>query len=226
METEERKQAAAELRRLPAQHGPAAGIAGSRRVRTAEEEREHADFVSPEKREERREDGEKKKERLHKEKQKRLQDQKKKKLEDEQKAKDKRYADKTKKAPPPAPSLADAAARGLTAANVRALSSGAGPSSSRDDDDASNSTADTVAKSVATSAWPMEKSDHAVKQQERRAITDREIQECLKHGDKETQAKGRIKHRHPLYNHGSRIVAITEANGTTVVTEFDRDNDL
>ena len=98
METEERKQAAAELRRLPAQHGPAAGIAGSRRVRTAEEEREHADFVSPEKREERREDGEKKKERLHKEKQKRLQDQKKKKLEDEQKAKDKRYADKTKKA--------------------------------------------------------------------------------------------------------------------------------
>ena len=59
-----------------------------------------------------------------------------------------------------------------------------------------------------------------------RAITDREIQECLKHGDKETQAKGRIKHRHPLYNHGSRIVVITEANGTTVVTEFDRDNDL
>ena len=55
---------------------------------------------------------------------------------------------------------------------------------------------------------------------------DREIQECLKHGDKETQAKGRIKHRHPLYNHGSRIVVITEANGTTVVTEFDRDNDL
>ena len=49
---------------------------------------------------------------------------------------------------------------------------------------------------------------------------------CLKHGDKETQAKGRIKHRHPLYNHGSRIVVITEANGTTVVTEFDRDNDL
>ena len=48
----------------------------------------------------------------------------------------------------------------------------------------------------------------------------------LKHGDKETQAKGRIKHRHPLYNHGSRIVVITEANGTTVVTEFDRDNDL
>ena len=45
-------------------------------------------------------------------------------------------------------------------------------------------------------------------------------------GDKETQAKGRIKHRHPLYNHGSRIVVITEANGTTVVTEFDRDNDL
>ena len=54
----------------------------------------------------------------------------------------------------------------------------------------------------------------------------RNLANLTPHGDKETQAKGRIKHRHPLYNHGSRIVVITEANGTTVVTEFDRDNDL
>ena len=29
-----------------------------------------------------------------------------------------------------------------------------------------------------------------------------------------------------MYSHGYRLVVITEADGTRVVTEFDRDNDL
>ena len=124
-------------------------------------------------------------------------------------------------------SLADGAARGLTEANVRALADGAGPSSSRDDDDASNWNAESVApSSVPTSAWPMEMSGHATKQQGKRAITSREIQEALKHGDKDKQENGRIRHRHPMYSSGFRLVVITEADGTFVITEYDRDNDL
>ena len=63
-----------------------------------------------------------------------------------------------------------------------------------------------------------------------RAITNREIQEALKHGDKHVQENGRIQHRHPMYSAGGhqahRLVVITEADGTLVVTQFDRDNDL
>ena len=37
-------------------------------------------------------------------------------------------------------------------------------------------------------------------------------------------------HRHPMYSAGGhqahRLVVITEADGTLVVTQFDRDNDL
>ena len=62
------------------------------------------------------------------------------------------------------------------------------------------------------------------------AITNREIQEALKHGDKHVQENGRIQHRHPMYSAGGhqahRLVVITEADGTLVVTQFDRDNDL
>ena len=118
--------------------------------------------------------------------------------------------------------------RGLTEANVRALESGgAGPSSSGE----SNwDTASVTPSSVPTSAWPMEMSGHATKQQGRRAITNREIQEALKHGDKHVQENGRIQHRHPMYSAGGhqahRLVVITEADGTLVVTQFDRDNDL
>jgi hypothetical protein len=61
-------------------------------------------------------------------------------------------------------------------------------------------------------------------------ITNREIQEALKHGDKHVQENGRIQHRHPMYSAGGhqahRLVVITEADGTLVVTQFDRDNDL
>ena len=61
-------------------------------------------------------------------------------------------------------------------------------------------------------------------------ITNREIQEALKHGDKHVQENGRIQHRHPMYSAGGhqahRLVVITEADGTFVVTQFDRDNDL
>ena len=71
---------------------------------------------------------------------------------------------------------------------------------------------------------------YATKQQGRRAITNREIQEALKHGDKHVQENGRIQHRHPMYSAGGhqahRLVVITEADGTLVVTQFDRDNDL
>ena len=138
-----------------------------------------------------------------------------------------RYAEVTQKMPGSL-SIADSAARGLTEANVRALDSGsAGPSSSREDDDASNWNAESVApSSVPTSHWPMEMSGHATKQQGKRAITNRDIQEALKHGDKHEQANGRIRHRHPMYSSGYRLVVITEADGTFVVTEFDRDNDL
>ena len=59
---------------------------------------------------------------------------------------------------------------------------------------------------------------------------NREIQEALKHGDKHVQENGRIQHRHPMYSAGGhqahRLVVITEADGTLVVTQFDRDNDL
>ena len=58
----------------------------------------------------------------------------------------------------------------------------------------------------------------------------RGIQEALKHGDKHVQENGRIQHRHPMYSAGGhqahRLVVITEADGTFVVTQFDRDNDL
>ena len=40
----------------------------------------------------------------------------------------------------------------------------------------------------------------------------------------------RCPHRHPMYSAGGhqahRLVVITEADGTFVVTQFDRDNDL
>ena len=76
----------------------------------------------------------------------------------------------------------------------------------------------------------MEMSGHATKQQAKRSITNREIQEALKHGDKHVQENGRIQHRHPMYSAGGhqahRLVVITEADGTLVVTQFDRDNDL
>ena len=53
---------------------------------------------------------------------------------------------------------------------------------------------------------------------------------ALKHGDKHVQENGRIQHRHPMYSAGGhqahRLVVITEADGTFVVTQFDRDNDL
>ncbi len=224
-ETEERKQAAAELRRLPAQHGPAPGIAGSQRRRTAEEERAHAEFTSPEARQARREYGEAQKELKQLEKQLRIQQEKIDRRKEEDKKYWSRYAEVTQRMPGSL-SLADGAARGLTEANVRALASGAGPSSSRDDDDASNWNASVTPSSVPTSAWPMEMSGHATKQQGKRAITNREIQEALKHGDKHEQANGRIRHRHPMYSSGYRLVVITEADGTFVVTEFDRDNDL
>ena len=48
--------------------------------------------------------------------------------------------------------------------------------------------------------------------------------------DKHVQENGRIQHRHPMYSAGGhqahRLVVITEADGTLVVTQFDRDNDL
>ena len=54
----------------------------------------------------------------------------------------------------------------------------------------------------------------------------RDIREALKHGTKYDAAGCRIRHHHPMYSHGYRLVVITEADGTRVVTEFDRDNDL
>ena len=55
-------------------------------------------------------------------------------------------------------------------------------------------------------------------------LLERDIREALKHGTKYDAAGGRIRHHHPMYSHGYRLVVITEADGTRVVTEFDRDN--
>ena len=110
---------------------------------------------------------------------------------------------------------------------MHALADGAGPSSSRDDDDASNWNAASVTpSSVPTSAWPAELTAHAEQRLQQRDLTERKIQEALKHGKQYEQAGGRIRYHHPMYLHGYRLVVITEADGTRVVTEFDRDNDL
>ena len=49
-------------------------------------------------------------------------------------------------------------------------------------------------------------------------------------GTADEDQNGRIQHRHPMYSAGGhqahRLVVITEADGTLVVTQFDRDNDL
>ena len=230
METEERKQAAAELRRLPAQHGHKAGIAGSRRVRTAEEELEHADWVRPEARQARREHGEAQKDRKQLEKQLRIQQEKIDRRKEAAKKYGSRYAEVTQKLPGSL-TIADRAnankqygPRSLTEANVRALESGGTRASSSGE---SNwDTASVTPSSVPTSAWPAEKTAHAEQRQHQRGISERDIREALKHGKKYDAAGGRIRHHHPMYSHGYRLVVITEADGTRVVTEFDRDNDL
>ena len=107
---------------------------------------------------------------------------------------------------------------------MRALESGGTRASSSGE---SNwDTASVTPSSMPTSAWPAELTAHAEQRQHQRGISERDIREALKHGTKYDAAGCRIRHHHPMYSHGYRLVVITEADGTRVVTEFDRDNDL
>ena len=228
-EKEAAKAAAAEARRLPDAHGPKEGVAGSRRVKTAEEAAKHAFYTSPEGKQlrldwdqalrekqecearERRAEEAKKREKKNRTK------------EDiaEQKYAWYKYVDKK----PEALTLADAAARRLTASNLGKLnSSGAGPSTAFGDADAESMFGG--AESVATHAWEVDFTQHALYRMGYRGIETIDVQRCMKHGNKHRQPDGRMAHLHPCYNQGIRLVVITESDLVTIVTAFDKDNNL
>jgi len=226
-QTEESKEAAAAARRLPEARGPKQGVAGSRRGKTAEEARQHDDWISEEAREIRRAYFEAKQLREHSEAKARRAKERADKLEkaekEEANKKENQYA-AFKAKPPPAPSLADAAARRLDANSLRHLSSaGAGPSHLGDGDLESTFGG---AASVATEAWPADFTGHARYKMGIRDIDRVEVRRCLKHGRQQPQRDGRIAFLHPCWNTGTHLVVITEADETRVVTTFDADNNL
>ena len=226
-QNQEAKEAAAAARRLPEAKGPKQGVAGSRRGKTAEEARQHDDWISEEAREIRRAYFEAKQLREHSEAEARRAKERADKLEKAEKKeankKENQYA-AFKAKPPPAPSLADAAARPLNANSLRHLSSaGAGPSHLGDGDLESTFGG---AASVATEAWPADFTGHARYKMGIRDIDDVDVRRCLKHGRQQPQRDGRIAFLHPCWNTGTHLVVITEADETTVVTTFDADNNL
>ena len=226
-QNQEAKEAAAAARRLPEAKGPRQGVAGSRRGKTAEEARQHDDWISEEAREIRRAYFEAKQLREHSEAKARRAKERADKLEKAEKQeankKENQYA-AFKAKPPPAPSLADAAARRLDANSLRHLSSaGAGPSHLGDGDLESTFGG---AASVATEAWPADFTGHARYKMGIRDIDPVEVRRCLKHGRQQPQRDGRIAFLHPCWNTGTHLVVITEADETTVVTTFDADNNL
>lgn len=226
-QTEEAKEAAAAARRLPEAKGPRHGVAGSRRGKTTEEARQHDDWISDEAREIRRAYFEAKQLREHSEAEARRAKERADKLEkaenQEANKKENQYA-AFKATPPPAPSLADAAARPLNANSLRHLSSaGAGPSHLGDGDLESTFGG---AASVATEAWPADFTGHARYKMGIRDIDDVDVRRCLKHGRQQPQRDGRIAFLHPCWKTGTHLVVITEADETTVVTTFDADNNL
>ena len=211
----------------PEAKGPKQGVAGSRRGKTAEEARQHDDWISEEAREIRRAYFEAKQLREHSEAEARRAKERADKLEKAEKKeankKENQYA-AFKAKPPSAPSLADAAARPLNANSLRHLSSaGAGPSHLGDGDLESTFGG---AASVATEAWPADFTGHARYKMGIRDIDDVDVRRCLKHGRQQPQRDGRIAFLHPCWNTGTHLVVITEADETTVVTTFDADNNL
>ena len=228
-ENEAAKAAAAEARRLPDAHGPKEGVAGSRRVKTAEEAAKHAFWTSPEGKQLRREWDQALKEKQEFEAQDRRAEEAKERAKknptkedvDEQKYAWFKHVEKK----PKAPSLFDAAARPLNARTLRKLnSSGAGPSKNFGDADAESMFGG--AESVATHAWEVDFTQHALYRMGYRGISELDVQRCVKHGNKHRQPDGRLAHLHPCYHMGTRLVVITEADGVKVVTTFDADNDL
>ena len=228
-ENEAAKAAAAEARRLPDAHGPKEGVAGSRRVKTAEEAAKHAFWTSPEGKQLRREWDQALKEKQELEAQDRRTEEAKERAKknptkediDEQKYAWYKHVEKK----PKAPSLFDAAARPLNARALRKLnSSGAGPSKNFGDADAESMFGG--AESVATHAWEVDFTQHALYRMGYRGISELDVQRCLKHGNKHRQPDGRMAHLHPCWSQGLRLVVITESDLVTVVTAFDKDNDL
>ena len=228
-ENEAAKAAAAEARRLPDAHGPKEGVAGSRRVKTAEEAAKHAFWTSSEGKQLRREWDQALKEKQEFEAQDRRTEEAKERAKknptkedvDEQKYAWFKHVEKK----PKAPSLFDAAARPLHAHTLRKLnSSGAGPSKNFGDADAESMFGG--AESVATHAWEVDFTQHALYRMGHRGISELDVQRCVKHGNKHRQPDGRLAHLHPCWGMGTRLVVITEADGVKVVTTFDADNDL
>ena len=228
-ENEAAKAAAAEARRLPDAHGPKDGVAGSRRVKTAEEAAKHAFWTSPEGKQLRWDWDQALREKQECEAEKRraaeAKERAKKNRTKEDIAEQKYAWYKHVDQKPEALSLADAAARRLTARNLGKLnSSGAGPSTAFGDADAESMFGG--AESVATHAWEVDFTQHALYRMGHRSISKIDVQRCLKHGNKHRQRDGRMAHLHPCWSQGIRLVVITESDLVTIVTAFDKDNNL